>query len=425
MYYYAWPGTPWSRTQIAGSGTTFSAPSIAVRSSGEADIIAEGPNNGLMYYTAAASFSLQQGAVYETSQGVTTQIASNVPTLAVESINGTNRAFELTSAGQVKEYVPGSGWLAVTGANTHATELVAAGNELYMEASNNIGDPSSYQVWQYSGQGTNWTPITSTSVFDISDIAAAGGHLFMRGINAVANGGRSGLAQVWEYSGQGTNWAAVTGTNTSVFDIVAAGNQLYMLGTNGNYYGPYQVWQYSGQGTNWTPVTGDNTSVSQIAAASGHLYMLGNNGGTNQVWQYSGQGTNWTPVTGANTSVSDIEKAGNQLYMLGNNGGPNRVWEYSGQGTNWTPVTGTNTNVKELAANGDGLYMVAANNGGPNQVWQDAGSPGAWFALTSTNTQVLNIDTANGEGLYMDDGEYLWMYDGVPYQWTEVGLVLH
>ncbi len=52
MYRYAWPGTAWSTATIAGNGSIFSAPSIYVRSTGEADVVAEGPNNTLVYYYA-------------------------------------------------------------------------------------------------------------------------------------------------------------------------------------------------------------------------------------------------------------------------------------------------------------------------------------------------------------------------------------
>src|SRR6516225_243702 len=57
MYYWAFPGHRWHSAQIAGTGTTFIqylgvAPGIAVRSSGEADVVAVGPNNTLMYYWA-------------------------------------------------------------------------------------------------------------------------------------------------------------------------------------------------------------------------------------------------------------------------------------------------------------------------------------------------------------------------------------
>jgi hypothetical protein len=42
-YYWAVPGPGWNSAEIAGAGTTFSAPAIAVRSSGEADVVAVGP----------------------------------------------------------------------------------------------------------------------------------------------------------------------------------------------------------------------------------------------------------------------------------------------------------------------------------------------------------------------------------------------
>jgi len=51
-YYHALPGKPWSVNTIAGSGTTYSAPAIVVRSTGEADVVAQGPSQSLMYYNA-------------------------------------------------------------------------------------------------------------------------------------------------------------------------------------------------------------------------------------------------------------------------------------------------------------------------------------------------------------------------------------
>jgi hypothetical protein len=57
LYYWAIPGSKWQHTQVAGPGSTFSAPSIFVRSdtatqANEADIVAEGPNHTLLYYWA-------------------------------------------------------------------------------------------------------------------------------------------------------------------------------------------------------------------------------------------------------------------------------------------------------------------------------------------------------------------------------------
>ena len=50
------PGASWTSSQVAGPGTTLSAPSIFVRDTskplGEADIVAQGPGNSLMYYFA-------------------------------------------------------------------------------------------------------------------------------------------------------------------------------------------------------------------------------------------------------------------------------------------------------------------------------------------------------------------------------------
>jgi hypothetical protein len=52
LYFHATSGSAWRWAVIAGAGTTFSAPSIFVRSDGEADVVAEGPDNSLRYYHA-------------------------------------------------------------------------------------------------------------------------------------------------------------------------------------------------------------------------------------------------------------------------------------------------------------------------------------------------------------------------------------
>jgi hypothetical protein len=53
MYHWATPGSPWHSTQVAGTGTTFSAPSVFVRPDGRADIAALGSGAALLYYWAA------------------------------------------------------------------------------------------------------------------------------------------------------------------------------------------------------------------------------------------------------------------------------------------------------------------------------------------------------------------------------------
>jgi hypothetical protein len=50
MYYYNFPGGGWGPVTAASSGTTFAAPSLVVRGTGEADVATHGPNNSLMYY---------------------------------------------------------------------------------------------------------------------------------------------------------------------------------------------------------------------------------------------------------------------------------------------------------------------------------------------------------------------------------------
>jgi hypothetical protein len=48
---------------IAGSKTTDSAPSVFVRSDGEADVVAEGPTNSLDYYDATPDSAWTQTVI--------------------------------------------------------------------------------------------------------------------------------------------------------------------------------------------------------------------------------------------------------------------------------------------------------------------------------------------------------------------------
>jgi hypothetical protein len=61
LYYYATPGSQFSVATIAGRGTTYSSPAIAVRSTGEVDVVAEGGADvDLTYYWAMPGSAWQQ-----------------------------------------------------------------------------------------------------------------------------------------------------------------------------------------------------------------------------------------------------------------------------------------------------------------------------------------------------------------------------
>jgi hypothetical protein len=294
----------------------------------------------------------------------------NVTVYTLGNTGGVNQVWKYTGSGPT--------WTPITGTNTHVSQLVNAGNTLYMRAANNGGVN---QVWQYSGAGTNWTPITGTNT-GVFQIAASGNSIYMRAENDAIH------VQIWKYTGSGTNWTPLTGTNTVVGAIAAADSGLYMYANNGP---GWQVWQYSGTGTNWTAVTGLNTTVYSLASTGGSLYMFARYNGVNQIWRYSGLGTNWTPVTGTNTNVdfaTGMVVVGDRLFMLANNGGVNQVWQYSGAGTNWTPITGTNTTVYSLQAIGNGLYMVTLSNG-VRQVWEYSGSGTVWNPVAANDPTYL------------------------------------
>jgi hypothetical protein len=233
----------------------------------------------------SATFSLQQNNLYETVQGSTSLIDTNVQSYVTGSLGGINYLFDVTNTGFAKEF-DGSQWSFLTGSNTSVSLIAAVSGGLYMLAHNG-GDNDT--VWQYSGSGTNWTAVTGTNT-NVAQIATADGCLYMLAHNGTDND------SVWAYSGSGSTWCPVTGSNTTVTQIAALGDNLYMVATNGGNNG---VWRYNGFGTtSWTALTGSNTQVDQIVAADSSLYMVGGNDYVVDVWQYSGSGTNWTYLTG-------------------------------------------------------------------------------------------------------------------------------
>jgi hypothetical protein len=72
QYAHATPGSPWSVDIIAGPDSTFSAPAIAVRSTGEADVVAtngilDTDSDALMYYWATPGSAWQKTQISDCS----------------------------------------------------------------------------------------------------------------------------------------------------------------------------------------------------------------------------------------------------------------------------------------------------------------------------------------------------------------------
>jgi hypothetical protein len=116
FYYYATPGSVWVIYRIAGPGTTFSAPAIVVRSDGEADVVAQGPNNSLLYYHATP------GSPWHVDKIAGPGTTFSAPAIVVRSDNeadvvarGPNNSLLYYHA------TPGSQWYADTVAGIHTT----------------------------------------------------------------------------------------------------------------------------------------------------------------------------------------------------------------------------------------------------------------------------------------------------------------
>jgi hypothetical protein len=121
-YYWALPSGKWHHTQVAGDRTTYSAPSVFVRTvdpKGEADIVAEGPDNTLLYYTAMPGMRWSHST--EVAGSGTTYAA---PSIFVRAIDPEGQADIVTEGpGNTLLYYfadPGAAWspLQVAGGGT-------------------------------------------------------------------------------------------------------------------------------------------------------------------------------------------------------------------------------------------------------------------------------------------------------------------
>jgi hypothetical protein len=152
MYYWAKPGTGWSSAQVAGPGTTGYAPSIFVRPDGEADIVAQGPGDSLMYYWAWPGFGWSSA-----------QIAGPGTTFSAPSIfvrpDGEADIVASGASGSLLYYwaTPGSAWksaqIAGTGTvgNQTPSIFVRPDGEADVVASSTAGSLMYY--WAMPGSG--------------------------------------------------------------------------------------------------------------------------------------------------------------------------------------------------------------------------------------------------------------------------------
>jgi hypothetical protein len=316
------------------------------------------------------------------------------------TIDPSTNIYGLTISGQIKKYIrSGSSWsgTSLTAPGYVASQLVAP------RTSNN--DPAR--------NNSSW--------------GVAGGGLYM-----VAN--YNGATRVWQYSGAGQNWTPLTGTNTSIYGFGALATQgtgqvdLYLMASNGPQI---YVWQHV-LDTHWKPITGPNTAVLQIAVANNNVYMLGNNGGGNQIWVWDNQNSRWNPISSTAWPAGGLWVAGDILFAMFNN----EIYQYvpgadpSIVGA-WTNLTGTNTVINELLVQ-DGIEVyMNGNNGSGYQVWDFQGIAAlgtnttyGWTALTQPdNYQVEEIFLSASDVLDMNAAMNggpvkTYHYNGRPNTWS-------
>ena len=200
------------------------------------------------------------------------------------------------------------------------------------------------------------------------------------------------------------NWQQLD-NNPATVDIVADGDLLYQLHSNG------RIFKFTG-----TPLTGwqeldNNPATKKIVAAGGNLYQLHNNG---RIFKFTG-----TPLTGwqeldNNPATVDIVADGDLLYQLHSNG---RIFKFTG-----TPLTGwqeldNNPATKKIVAAGGNLYQLH-NNG---RIFKFTGTPLTGWQELDNNPATVDI-VADGDLLYqLHSNGRIFKFTGTPLTgWQEL-----
>ena len=139
VYYYAMPGANWASIQVAanlGPLVTYSAPSLFVRASGEVDIAAQGASNSLMYFwNMLPSSSLSFASSWNSVPVAGSLTTYSAPSLFVRSSGEADIAAQGPSNSLMYYYaMPGTQWttLPSVGAAYSAPSLVVRSDNDYV-----------------------------------------------------------------------------------------------------------------------------------------------------------------------------------------------------------------------------------------------------------------------------------------------------
>jgi Phosphate-induced protein 1 conserved region len=219
LYYYADPGKQWNVTQIAGAGTTFSAPAIVVRSAAEsyeADVVAQGPNNSLLYYYADPGNSWAVTTV--AGSGTTFSAPAIVVRSAAESYEADVVAQGKNNSLQYYYADPGKQWtvsqIAGSGTTFSAPAIVVRSAAESYEADVVAQGKNNSLQYYYADPGKEW---------DVTQIAGSGTTfsapaIFVRSsyeADVVAQGKENSLQYYYAFPGKPWSVTTIAGTGST------------------------------------------------------------------------------------------------------------------------------------------------------------------------------------------------------------------
>ena len=246
--YTATPGSPWSSTTIGQNYSTYSAPAIANPSNiwGEADVVAQGPNNSLMYYSGWAGgwSSAPIGQNYSTY---------SAPAIAVRYPSG---EADVVAQGPNNSLIyywnTGGGWSSAPIGQNYSTYSAPAIAVRYPSGEADVvaQGPNHSLRYYYAWPGTKWYSTTIPgNAYSAPAIAVWSSN---NEAEVVAQGPNNSLIYYWNYSGNPWYSWTVAGSSTTYSapsivigsyyqgDITTYGPYLAVMGQNSalDYYAP-------------------------------------------------------------------------------------------------------------------------------------------------------------------------------------------
>jgi len=270
---------------------------------------------------------------------------------------------EVQSLYSERPAIPGQDWVQATSMapwgpqQAAGCEVVEFNRELWLlGGSDGSASSASSSVWR-SGDGTNWTLVTSAPGWSGRvghKCVVHGGKLWLMGGGPRWTGSGATYNDVW-WTENGADWFLATNSAAwparASFGAAVFNNRMFIIGgyASGNLQ---EVWT-STDGANWEQVSPapawTGRHFHSAVVHNGRLWILGGQDSAflNEIWS-TADGTNWVQASASGhwsgRASLGLASAGGKIWVFGgtltggSGGEVNDVWCSAG-GTNWTQAS--------------------------------------------------------------------------------------